>query len=203
MIIHGVFHVTFKKQKNKHMKNKNFLILAVLILVLNLPSLAQERRGHPRHFFFEYGTLKKTNDSITSGKTNSFIGLGLKSHTWVEENPIQFEYDIAYRYVQLYDYAVTKTNLNILDMYLGPRLLISKTSPYYPTASILGGGHYIFGNNLGFDIVASVGMYFNLTKPGEFRNGISLEAMYRPLTMNYNGYEVPANFGVRIGFFFQ
>lgn len=195
--------IFIQKQNYLAMKNKSFIVLAFLILFLDLPSWAQVRRGHPRHFFFEFGTLKNTNDSISSGKTNSYIGLGLKSHTWIEENPIQFEYDIAYRYIQLNDYAVTKTNLNILEMYLGPRLMISKTSPYYPTASILGGGHYIFGNNIGFDILASVGMYFNLTKPGEFRNGISLEAIYRPLTMNYNAYEVPANFGIRIGFFFQ
>lgn len=184
------------------MKNKKILILAVLILLLASYSRAQERLGKPKHFFFEYGPLKKTNSLISSDKQNSYISAGIKMHSWIEDKPIQFETSVAYRYVQLYDYAATKTNLNIFEMYLGPRLLISKISPFYPTASVLGGGHYIFGSSAGFDVLATLGIYYNLTPPGEPRNGISLEATYRLLTMTYSNYEIPAAFGVRIGFFF-
>lgn len=113
-----------------------------------------------------------------------------------------------YRKVDYYTYdslnANSKVSFGMAELLTGPRLLISKTSPLYPTMSLLGGAFYNFKRkgSAGFDAIATLGIYYNLTPPGTKRNGISFEIIYRPVTCRIDSYEVPSSLGLRIGFFF-
>ena len=163
---------------------------------------AQNFGPPPRFLFFEYGPLGKSGLGTLPSKSNSHFAIGMKVHHWHEEKPFQFEADLDYRNVKFYDSLNTRTTLNMAEMYIGPRLLISKFLPIYPTASALIGGYYIFGNNIGFNALLSLGMYYNFTKPGQDRNGMGLEFTYRPVKINYNSFAIPPAFAVRIEFFF-
>jgi hypothetical protein len=58
MIIHGVFHVTFKKQKNKHMK-KNFIYFIILVFIASsFNYLAAERNNASVKLTAEKGKKK-------------------------------------------------------------------------------------------------------------------------------------------------
>lgn len=181
------------------------IIPILVFVVLNCFSLIlkaqRDSDGSPKHLFFEYGPVGKVEGGI-SGKNNSHIVVGIKTHKWKEDRPIQAEFDVNYRGITFYDSSNVKQKFGMAEFYIGPRLLISKTSPIYPTASVLGGGYMNLVNVGGLSAIFSVGIYYNFTPPGTNRNGISLELTYRTAKISYNEFVVPPAYGVRVGFFF-
>lgn len=165
-------------------------------------SFAQVRTlSHPTHIFFEYGPLGKVPDASVS-KNGSHFAVGIKKHSWIEDRPIQIEIDMNYRNISFYDSNDVQKKVAIGEMYIGPRLLISKTSPLYPTASVLGGGYLNLGPVGGLSALVSLGIYYNFTEPKTPRNGCSVEITYHTARIKYNGYTIPPAFALRIGFFF-
>ena len=116
--------------------------------------------------------------------------------------------DIDYRSITLYDSLNAKSNLGLFELYLGPRILVSKTAPYYPTGSILAG----YNTNLsepwvqGFNVLITAGIYYDFSGHAMtdelVRNGMSFELTYRTAKINFNGLEIPPALGIRVGFFF-
>jgi hypothetical protein len=178
-----------------------FVFLGFLF-AMSVPAMAQmEPNANPMHLFFEYGPVGKLENG-SPDKTNSHIAAGLKIHKWKEDRPFQFEIDMNYRGITFYDSSETKHSLGLAEMYLGPRLLISKTSPLYPTASVLGGWCGNLGTVGGLNALLSLGLYYNFTPPGTNRNGVSLEITYRTANIKYNEFTIPPAIGIRLGFFF-
>lgn len=184
------------------------LILPVFILMFsgNLFSQSSKPNPIPVHTFFEYGVAKNAEAAPVKLDNHTYFAAGLKFHGWKEDRFILFELDANYRKVDFFPYdslnANKKISFGMAELLVGPRLMISKTSPLYPTLSLLGGAYYNFKHSAGFDAIASLGIYYNLTPPGTKRNGLSLELIYRPVSCKIDNYEVPSSMGVRIGFFF-
>jgi len=183
------------------------LLISVMVLFFTYATQAQMKQNPiPIHTFFEYGFAKNNNPSPVKLNNHTYFAAGLKFHGWKEDRFILLEIDMNYRKVDYYPYdslnANSKVSFGMAELFTGPRLLISKTSPLYPTMSLLGGAYYNFQGSAGFNAIASLGIYYNLTQPGTKRNGISLEIIYRPVTCKIDTYEVPSSLGIRIGFFF-
>ncbi len=182
---------------------KTFIFFITLILISIISSsYAQVRTlGHPMHIFFEYGPLGKVSDASVS-KNGSHFAVGIKKHSWIEDRPIQIEIDMNYRSISFYDSSDVQKKVGMGEMYIGPRLLISKTSPLYPTASVLGGGYLNLGHVGGLSALISFGIYYNFTEPKTPRNGCSIEITYHTAKIKYDGFTIPPAFALRIGFFF-
>lgn len=172
-----------------------------LLLMHNSASAQMEPNANPMHLFFEYGPVGKLENG-PSEKANSHVAAGLKIHRWKEDRPFQFELDMNYRGITFYDSSSIKHSLGLGEMYLGPRLLISKTSPFYPTASVLGGGYGNLGSVGGLTALLSLGFYYNFTPPGTNRNGVSVEITYRTANIIFNEFTIPPAIGIRVGIFF-
>ena len=181
------------------MKTRTIFILLILFTSY---ALRAQTSGPPRHLFFEYGPIGKSTLGTTATKSNSHFAVGIKYHGWREEKPFQFEMDLDYRHVSFYDSINERKSLGMAEMYIGPRLLISKFLPIYPTLSALAGGYYVFGNTAGFNALLTAGVYYNFTQPTQDRNGVSLEFTYRPVNINYGSFVIPPAWAIRIGFFF-
>lgn len=178
-----------------------FLLIAIMMAMINL-SFAQVRSlGNPTHIFCEYGLLKEISNASVS-KNGFHFAVGIKKHTWIEDRPIQVGFDLNYRSISFYDSSDVQKKVAMGEMYIGPRLLISKTSPLYPTASVLGGGYLNFGPVGGLSALISFGIYYNFTEPKTPRNGCSIEITYHTARIKYDGYSIPPAFALRIGFFF-
>lgn len=160
-----------------------------------------ENNSNPVHVFFEYGSLGDVKPGLSGGK-NTHFAVGLKTHKWKEDRPFQFELDLNYRSVSFSDTTDTHRKFGVAELYLGPRLMISKTSPIYPTLSVLGGWYGNLGSISGLNALLSAGIYYNFTPPGTSRNGISLEVTYRTAKQTYNEFTIPPAFAIRIGIFF-
>jgi hypothetical protein len=184
------------------MKKYYVIIIAGIILCFSNQLFAQKQSlGHPTHIFFEFGPLSQVPDASVT-KNGSHFSAGMKKHTWIENRPVQIEFDLNYRRVTFYDSLEVKNNCGMGEFYLGPRLQISKTSPLYPTASVLGGGYWDFGSVGGLSALITAGIYYNFTGAGTARNGITIEATYHTAKININGYTIPPAFALRIGFYF-
>lgn len=184
------------------MKKIFLLLLVSIFLSMTTRSYGQVRTmGHPTHIFAEFGPIQEIADASTS-KNGTHFAAGLKKHSWIEDRPIQFEYDMNYRGISFYDSSDTQKKFGLAEFYLGPRLLISKTSPLYPTASVLGGGYFNLNSVGGLSAMISLGVYYNFTEPKTPRNGCSLELTYHTAKIKFEDYVVPPAFALRIGFFF-
>jgi hypothetical protein len=184
------------------------ILLTPLVLLIVTVAFAQSTKKNPIpiHTYFEYGFAKNNNPAPVKLDNHTYFAAGLKFHGWKEDRPILLEVDVDYRKVDYYTYdtlnANSKVSFGMAELLTGPRLMISKTSPLYPTLSLLGGAYYNFKGSAGFDAIATLGIYYNLTPPGTKRNGISFEFVYRPVSCKIDNYEIPSSLGFKIGFFF-
>lgn len=184
------------------------ILIPLFVLLLISETYAQQMRRNPIpiHTFFEYGYAKNNETAPVKLDNHTYFAAGVKLHGWKEDRPILLEIDMNYRKVDFNPYdslnANSKAAFGMAELLTGPRVMISKTSPFYPTLSLLGGAYYNFKGSAGFDAIAALGFYYNLTPPGTKRNGISLEIIYRPVECKIDKYTVPSSLGLRVGFFF-
>lgn len=184
------------------MKKTSAVFMFFIITCFITTAYAQKQTlGHPMHLFFEYGPLGNVPDASAT-KNGSHLAAGIKKHSWIEDRPLQIEFDMNYRSISFYDSAEVKNTVGMGEMYIGPRLLISKTSPLYPTLSVLGGGYLNLDGLFGLNALLTGGIYYNLTSVGSPRNGLTFEVTYHLAKINFNGYSIPPAVAVRIGFFF-
>lgn len=176
-----------------------FFITAMFVSLIN-SSYAQQRLGSPIHLFFEYGPLSKVPDGSTT-KGGSHFSVGVKKHPWIEDRPMQFEFEINYRSITFYDSSEVKNKFGMAEGYIGPRFWIPKMSPFYPTLSVLGGGYTNLGSVGGLSALFTIGFYYNFTPAGSLRNGCSVEFTYHTAKIKYNGLSIPPAFAIRIGFY--
>lgn len=176
-----------------------FFMIAMFVTMFG-SSQAQPALGSPTHIFIEYGPLGKVTNG-SSSKTGSHFAAGIKKHPWIEDRPMQFEFELNYRGITFYDSTDVKNKFGMAEGYIGPRFWIPKLSPIYPTMSVLGGGYTNLGSVGGLGFLFTMGIYYNFTAAGSPRNGCSVEFTYHTAKIKYNGYEIPPAFAIRVGFF--
>jgi len=177
-----------------------FQLLLFLFCFACLPNLFAQEGGPPIHMFYEIGPVGKNGVGPLATKSNRYMAAGLKLHYWKEEKPFQLAALMNWRNILIHNDLNEATSLNLYELYMGTCLLISKSKPWYPTASVLGGGY--IGSASGFNAVLTLGTNYCFTPAGAKPSGIGIELVYRPAVIKYNSYTIPPTFGLRMSVFF-